>query len=96
MTRKAHILALHNDPAFGRGLEEALASAGHRVTMVADEAAALERGRTRACDAALVDLDRPGARLGFVEELKGACPELPVAVLGGALDVDMVIGAMRR
>jgi len=96
MTRKAHILALHNDPAFGRGLEEALASAGHRVTMVADEAAALERGRARACDAALVDLDRPGARLGFVEELKGACPELPVAVLGGTLDVDMVIGAMRR
>src|SRR6185503_5106124 len=96
MTRKAHILALHNDPDFGRSLEAALAAAGHRVTMVPDEPAALERGRTRACDVALLDLDRSGSGLAFVESLKTACPELPVAVAGRDLDVDTIIGAMRR
>jgi DNA-binding NtrC family response regulator len=96
MSRKSSILVLHDDPTFAKSLDDALATAGHRVTSVDQEHAAIERGRSRAFDVALVDLDRPGAGLGFVESLKSACPELPVAVAGRALDIDMVIGAMRR
>jgi two-component system response regulator HydG len=96
MSRKSSILVLHDDPTFAKSLDEALAAAGHKVTSVDQEQAAIERGRSRAFDVALVDLDRTGAGLGFVEALKSACPELPVAVAGRALDIDMVIGAMRR
>ena len=96
MSRKSNILVLHNDPSFARNLDEALAAAGHKVTSVDEEKTAIERGRSRAYDVALFDLDRPGASLGLIEEMKAACPELPVAVAGRALDVDTVIGAMRR
>ena len=96
MSRKSSILVLHNDPSLGKSLDEALVAAGHKVTSVDEERTAIERGRSRAYDVALLDLDRPGAGLGLVEEMKGACPELPVAIVGRTLDVDTVIGAMRR
>src|SRR5262245_371203 len=96
MSRKSSILVLHSDPSFAKSLDETLVAAGHKVTAVDEERTAIERGRSRAYDVALFDLDRPGAGLGLIEEMKRACPELPVVIAGHTLDVDTVIGAMRR
>jgi DNA-binding NtrC family response regulator len=96
MNRKANLLVLDADSAFVHFLEVALAPAGHRVTAVAQEDAALEHVRGRTYDLALVDLDRPGSGPDFLEAMKGASRETPVAVVGARLDVDLVIGAMRR
>jgi two-component system response regulator HydG len=96
MTRKASMLLLDGDPAFVRFVEETLVPAGHQVTSVTGEAAAIEKVRSRAFDLVLVDFDRPGVDLGVLETLKRASPETPVAVSGAALTVESVVGAVRR
>jgi DNA-binding NtrC family response regulator len=96
MTRKANLLVLDNDAAFVRFLEGALGPAGHHLTAVSHETAALERVASRAFDLALVDIDRPGSGPEFLEAMKRSSLETPVALTGVRLDVDLVIGAMRR
>jgi two-component system response regulator HydG len=96
MTRKANLLVLDSDPAFIRFLDETLTAAGHAVTAVDQEAAALEKVRMRGLDLALVDLERPGGGVAFLEEMKRVSPATPVAVLGASLSVDTVVAAVRR
>jgi len=96
MTRKASILLLDGDPAFVRFVEETLTRSGHRPMVVDSETQALERVRSLLFDLAIVDLERPGAGPAFLEELKHASRETPVAVTSTHLDVEGAIAAMRR
>jgi DNA-binding NtrC family response regulator len=95
MTRKASFLVLDGDPAFQSFLQATLAPAGHRVTAVAEDGL-LGAARGRAFDVVLVDCDLLRRGIACLEDLKGAAPETLVVAMGRALDVDTVIGAVRR
>jgi DNA-binding NtrC family response regulator len=96
MTRKASILVLDADPTFTRLVEETLSSAGHQLTAVDQESDALAKVRGHAFDMAIVDLERSGTGAAFLEEMKRASVETPVAITGARLTVEAVVTAMRR
>ena len=95
MTRKASMLVLDADSNFVRFLEEHLTRSGHQVKTVGTEAEALERVRSESFDLALIDIERPGTGSRFLESMKRASLQTPVAVVGARLDVDTTIAAMR-
>ncbi|HKQ61988.1 MAG TPA: response regulator, partial [Candidatus Polarisedimenticolaceae bacterium] len=81
-TAPGHVLVVDDEPAVAALMREALEQDGHRVEVVHDGAAALERVARAEFDLVLADLRMPGlggARL--IEELAQLRPELAKHVL---------------
>ncbi|HUD71151.1 MAG TPA: sigma-54 dependent transcriptional regulator [Dongiaceae bacterium] len=96
MTRKSQILVLDDDPAFVKFVQETLSPTEFQVAAAGSEAEALELVRARPFDLALIDIDRPQSGLEFLESMKQTSQATPIAAVGARLDVDLVIGVMRR
>jgi PAS domain S-box-containing protein len=94
-----HILLIEDHPADADLLSEALAQAAGRfdVTHVTTMAAAIDRLRSTAFDAALVDLFLPDSHgIATLEHLVATAPHLPMVILTGLDDDALATEAIRK
>jgi excisionase family DNA binding protein len=98
-TRKAtaHILVIDDDATVGSLFQEALLGAGHMVDTVQDSSTGLEFIKKGSYDLIFLDLMLPGTDGAAVfKQIRLAKPELPVTIITGYPDGDLMMSAMNN
>jgi len=97
MSVNATILVVDDDESVRRSLQRILTRAGYEVEAVQTAEDALERLAGRSFDLVLTDLQMPGMNgLQLLAEIKQLAPQLPVVMITGHADADVVIQALRH
>ena len=95
--RKAKVLVIDDEPAFGEMVREALTERGVDATWVATPAAALEHVAKEAYEAAVVDLVLPGMNgLELSDRIREASPDTQTVILTGRGDMASAIEGIRH
>jgi putative nucleotidyltransferase with HDIG domain len=95
--RRARVLVIDDEPAFGEMVREALAERGVEAIWVASPGAALEQVGRGAYEAAVVDLVLPGMDgLELSDRIRDASPDTQTVILTGRGDMASAIEGIRH
>lgn len=91
------VLVVDDDPEIATMLSRALARRGYAIEAIPDPAQALARSAEVRFDAALLDVVMPGQDgMALAEQLRGARPDLRIALLTGYVHSPLLQAAERR
>lgn len=97
MSEQPRVLVIDDDPFVRRFLAAALEAEGYVVTTADDGAPGLDLLRDNAFEVVISDIQMPGVDgLSLIAALKEVKPDLPIVVLSGTKELDVVIEAMKR
>ena len=93
---EARVLLIDDDESVGRTLARRLENSGHRVTLLTDGQAALEKYTELAPDVVVVDLWMPRiSGMQILADLQQRDPATSVILLSGNIDVPTTVRALR-